>query len=65
MKDDNEKESCPKCKCESCCKEIPESTAFTPEGADYISHFCGVECYEKWLKSQQGKQKKDISESAK
>ncbi|QDP71410.1 DUF3330 domain-containing protein [Legionella israelensis] len=64
MEDDNKKESCSKCKCENCCKEIPESTAFTSEGSDYISHFCGTECYEKWLKSQQEKQKKD-NQSAK
>ncbi|WP_149021806.1 DUF3330 domain-containing protein, partial [Escherichia coli] len=24
-----------------CCKEIPLDAAFTPEGAEYVEHFCG------------------------
>ena len=34
--------SCTTC-CE-CCKEIPLDAAFTPEGAEYVEHFCGLEC---------------------
>jgi len=35
--------------CCVCCKEIPLDAAFTPEGAEYIEHFCGLECYERFL----------------
>ena len=34
--------------CSVCHKEIPLSAAFTPEGADYVGHFCGSECYEEF-----------------
>jgi EAL domain-containing protein (putative c-di-GMP-specific phosphodiesterase class I)/DNA invertase Pin-like site-specific DNA recombinase len=30
--------------CCVCCKEIPLDAAFTPEGAEYVEHFCGLEC---------------------
>ncbi|MFX8160721.1 DUF3330 domain-containing protein, partial [Acinetobacter baumannii] len=29
--------------CCVCCKEIPLDAAFTPEGAEYVEHFCGLE----------------------
>ncbi|MFT2147715.1 DUF3330 domain-containing protein [Klebsiella pneumoniae] len=32
--------------CCVCCKEIPLDAAFTPEGAEYVEHFCGLDCYE-------------------
>nr|CAC14707.1 Urf2 protein [Pseudomonas sp. ED23-33] len=36
----------------SCCvcwsKEIPLDAAFTPEGAEYVEHFCGLECYQRF-----------------
>ncbi|HCL9452788.1 DUF3330 domain-containing protein, partial [Pseudomonas aeruginosa] len=31
-----------------CCKEIPLDAAFTPEGAEYVEHFCGLECYQRF-----------------
>ncbi|EPD8431150.1 DUF3330 domain-containing protein [Pseudomonas aeruginosa] len=31
--------------CCVCCKEIPLDAAFTPEGAEYVEHFCGLDCY--------------------
>ena len=34
--------------CCVCCKEIPLDAAFTPEGAEYVEHFCGLECYERF-----------------
>ena len=37
--------------CEVCKLEIPITDAIIPETADYIVHFCGLECYEEW-KSQ-------------
>lgn len=35
--------------CDVCRKEIPQSAVFTPEAADYIGAFCGLECYQKFL----------------
>ncbi len=34
--------------CEVCLKEIPLSEAKSEEANDYVSYFCGLECYDKW-----------------
>ena len=34
--------------CDVCHKEIPYSAAMTFEAADYVAHFCGLDCYSKW-----------------
>lgn len=34
--------------CEICLKEIPRSEAMVGEATDYVAHFCGLECYERW-----------------
>jgi len=34
--------------CEICLKEIPISESKSGEATDYVIHFCGLECYEKW-----------------
>ncbi|MDH5231145.1 MAG: DUF3330 domain-containing protein [Gammaproteobacteria bacterium] len=44
--------------CDICLKEIPDSVDSTFEGDDYISHFCGLECYDQW---QQQKAQKEES----
>ncbi len=36
--------------CDVCMKEIPATEAKSAEASDYVSHFCGLECYEKWRK---------------
>lgn len=38
--------------CDICLKEVPISEATVPEATDYVVHFCGIECYQKW--KQQG-----------
>lgn len=42
--------------CEQCLREIPVSEAVVPEASDYVAHFCGLQCYEKWknLRDQPG-----------
>lgn len=40
--------------CEICLKEVPITEATVPEATDYVAHFCGLECYEKW-KNTRGK----------
>jgi hypothetical protein len=49
--------------CEVCLKEVPISEAMIPEAADYVMHFCGLECYEKW-KSQGEKPKEQVEKPA-
>ncbi len=34
--------------CEMCLTEIPASEAKSSEAVDYVRHFCGSECYERW-----------------
>ena len=41
-----------KVECQICLAEIPASSAKSEESADYVAHFCGLECYEKWREGQ-------------
>ncbi|MCU7835308.1 MAG: DUF3330 domain-containing protein [gamma proteobacterium symbiont of Taylorina sp.] len=34
--------------CKICLKEIPISEAKSEEATDYVAHFCGLDCYDKW-----------------
>lgn len=34
--------------CDICLKEVPISEATVPEATDYVVHFCGIDCYQKW-----------------
>ena len=36
--------------CEVCLTEIPRSEAKIDEASDYVTYFCGLECYDKWRK---------------
>lgn len=38
--------------CRVCGKEVPRDEAKSAEGEDYVVHFCGYDCYEKWRKGQ-------------
>ena len=38
--------------CEVCLKEVPHSETEIEEVSDYIVHFCGLDCYEKWHKEE-------------
>lgn len=40
--------------CCVCCKEIPLDAAFTPEGAEYVEHFCGLDCYQRFVAMAKG-----------
>lgn len=44
--------------CEVCLKEVPASDAESSETADYVAHFCGLECYEQWHKLKQENKEK-------
>lgn len=34
--------------CEMCLTELPASDAIREEAADYVAHFCGLDCLELW-----------------
>ncbi len=40
-------------KCDVCMKEIPVSGAKSAETADYVAHFCGLACFDKWRKQSE------------
>lgn len=39
--------------CKTCMKEIPASEAYSVEASDYVSHYCGLECYEQWRRQSE------------
>lgn len=41
--------------CEVCLKEVPRSEAKNIEVDDYMLHFCGIDCYDKWHKEKEEK----------
>ncbi len=46
-------------KCDVCLKEVPLSEAKNAEASDYVAHFCGLDCYDKWLKKSEDEDKED------
>ena len=36
--------------CHVCRHEIPLSAAVWREASDYVEHFCGLDCYDRWRK---------------
>lgn len=36
--------------CEVCLKIIPRESAEHAETDDYVAHFCGLDCYDQWVK---------------
>ena len=38
--------------CEVCLKEVPPSEAESATTAEFVRHFCGVDCYEQWIASR-------------
>ncbi len=46
-------------KCEVCLKEVPKSAARSAESEEYVVHFCGLECYDKWRKQEPESPRKD------
>jgi hypothetical protein len=46
----------PSSKCNQCNKEISHAEAMTPEGQEYAQFFCGLGCYQQWLRRNDGSQ---------
>ncbi len=42
--------------CDICMKEVPIDEANSFEAVDYVVHFCGLACFEKWKKKKQSAQ---------
>jgi len=34
--------------CEVCLSEIPDSVDANTEASEYVSSYCGLECYQQW-----------------
>ena len=41
--------------CEICLSEIPDSVNVSSEADEYVSNYCGLECYQEWRDQQQEK----------
>jgi len=41
--------------CSVCLSEVPFTEAFVPEAADYVVHFCSLDCYERMRTESQNK----------
>jgi hypothetical protein len=54
--------SCISC-CE-CCQEIPLDAALAVEGSEYVLHFCGLECYERFQARAKARIESDIDATA-
>lgn len=48
MSDNQQARQDQKVECQVCLKEVPLSEAKSEEATDYVIHFCGLDCYEKW-----------------
>lgn len=49
--------------CDVCLKEVPASVVKNAESLDYVTHFCGLECYDKWKRWMQKIAKDDLPPS--
>lgn len=43
--------------CEVCLKEVPTSEIHTMEAEEYMHHFCGLDCLDKWHKKAEQEEK--------
>lgn len=48
-----EDEACDITSCAVCLVEVPASVAKSVEGPDYVHHFCGLDCLDKWQRRAQ------------
>lgn len=53
MPDHPESAEVEKVPCQVCRKEVPLSEAKISEAADYVAHFCGLDCYAEWKRSSE------------
>jgi len=41
--------------CHICETQVPLSEAISPEGEDYMLHFCGMDCFARWYRQAYGR----------
>ena len=51
-------DNCMDVDCETCLEEIPASLSEHSEAPDYMTHYCGLACTEKWREQQQKEEEK-------
>ena len=42
--------------CEICLKSISKQDSKSVEVDDYVAHFCGLDCYDNWVKQSEQKE---------
>ena len=45
--------------CEVCLKSIPKQDSKSVEADDYVAYFCGLDCYDAWVKKSDEANKTD------
>lgn len=45
--------------CEVCLKEVPLSAAKNEEVQDYVTYFCGIDCFAKWKEKHEQQQQQE------
>lgn len=43
--------------CEVCLQSIPKEEAESVETDEYVAYFCGLDCYDLWVRQNEGKNK--------
>ena len=38
--------------CDICLNEIPDTVGYSVEADEYVSHYCGLDCYQQWQEKQ-------------
>lgn len=46
--------------CTTCMKEVPKADAVVPEAMEHVRYFCGLRCYEAWVKELRMQDSHDI-----
>ena len=45
--------------CEICLKSVPKQDSHSVEADEYVAYFCGLDCYDIWVKQTEEESKKD------
>ena len=45
--------------CEVCLKSIPKQDSKSVEADEYVAYFCGLDCYDVWVKKTEKDEKTD------
>ena len=45
--------------CEICLKSVPKQDSKCVEADEYVAYFCGLDCYDKWVKQDSDKKESE------